>query len=254
MRTTNDPDATVGDLERLINIDQSFAARVLKIANSSLYGSRTIGTISHATRLLGSRELRNIASSMAVAPQFRTPPQSLLDGPQLWKHALACGLWTQRIAKYLNFIQTENLYTVGLLHDIGLIVLAKVAGLSFDQVLRLNKDHNENLIESEERILQTNHTRVGAMVCAKWMLPPQIVQIILSHHHIRVPSGPAVRILALAEHLASRFNLSEFLWCKPQDHVQRSLLEDLDISEVDVEKLATLGPEIAACVEQLSQE
>lgn len=254
LRVANDPDATIGEMEAVVSRDQSLAARVLQVSNSVLYGSRKIGTLSHAMRLLGMAEVQNIAASMAVSPQFRSVAGGLLDGMRLWRHALGCGLWTQIVAKRLSFFQLEHLYTAGLLHDIGLLVLAKVDSARQTRALKALRDGTAtSLTQAEEHEFDTNHARVGAMVCAKWMLPPQLTQLIGSHHALESSMGPAAHVLALAEYLAQASELGEFEWMQAPIAPPEDLLEATHMSEADLATLLGHADTVRVAVDELDR-
>ena len=52
------------DLARIVSVDPSLSARILKIANSSLYGlAAPVSSLAQATSLLGTDALKNISLS-----------------------------------------------------------------------------------------------------------------------------------------------------------------------------------------------
>ena len=80
LKTANDPNVTVGRLEEVIGRDQSLALRVLKIANSPLYGrSGDVKSIRRAVFLLGRDQIKHVAAALAIAPVFDTNVEGLVE-------------------------------------------------------------------------------------------------------------------------------------------------------------------------------
>ncbi len=234
LRLAGDIDTTVGELEEVVTRDQSLAARVLQVANSAFYGSRNIATITRAVQLLGIVEIQKIAASMVLAPQFETSDSDLLDGATLWRHSLACALWTEVVARTLKFSGIANLFTAGLMHDIGILVLARAAQPQLGQALQCVRDGTMTLAGAEKKFLDTHHARTGATVCAKWMLPPILTKLIAIHHSRKAFEDPHARVLVLAEHLAASAGMGEFPWSPPSS-APAALLKAMNLSQDDIE-------------------
>lgn len=73
-----DPECTVGTLERLVSQDLSLVYRLLRVINSSYYNlPRRVSTVHQAIRMLGMDNLRRLCAIVAVAA-FDDRPQELL--------------------------------------------------------------------------------------------------------------------------------------------------------------------------------
>ncbi len=213
LRVASDPDGSMADLHAAVQRDVSLAARVLKVANSPLYGfRREMETIRQALVMLGPRRVRSIASAMSVGPMFRPKNPGLVDGVTLWRHALATAVWSQEVAAFIKYHRTDQLFTSGLMHDLGIIVLNHCAPERYTKVLVRTRDEGLPLSELETEQLGTNHAWVGATLSAKWMLPPQLTQLISHHEDTAVPAEPEAQILMVADWLAARSGNPEFPW------------------------------------------
>ena len=252
LRVANSPDATVNRVESIVSRDVALAARVLKVANSVIYGSRSISSIYHAVRLLGLNELKAISASLAVAPTFRAAAGSLVDGVTLWQHSLCTALWTQQIATKLGFARRDELFTAGLLHDVGLVVLAKMAGRQLDAALQLVLDGTLELTAAEQQVMGMDHAGVGALVCTKWKLPPALVTLV-EHHHATAKGSvsPGAAILRLAEHFAGQMGLAEFPWTELPGAWNEELLADAGMSQQVADELLGNSEKIRAVVDEL---
>lgn len=251
LRIANDPDATLGELEGLVSRDPSLAARVLQVANSALYGARNIGSLRNCMALLGLRQIQNIAAAMALSPQFHTQNHPLIEGIQLWKHALAVASWGQRIAQCTHYPYPDHLFSAGLLHDIGIIVLFKIAPESMGKCLTTSKEQQRPLHEIEQEYMQTSHARIGALLCTKWMLPPILTQLTLHHHADVRDMGVQHQILNLAEYIAMSQGHSEFSWLPPRE-LPIEVLNAMKIKDDDLENIFSHANQINDFIETIS--
>jgi putative nucleotidyltransferase with HDIG domain len=252
LRVCNEEDATISKVEGLVARDISLAARVLKIANSVIYGSRTVASIHHAVRMLGLRELKGIAMSLAVAPAFRNVVGSLIDGATLWQHSLATALWSQHITALLCFPRRDEVFTAALMHDVGLLVLAKTAPKKLEQSLAQVLERRGDQLAAEREIIGLDHAAVGALVCTKWRLPANLVQIVADHHTL--PPGanrPALAILSLAEHFAARMGLGEFPWLDLPTEWDADLLDAVGLGVEDADGLLGQTDIVRSTVDEL---
>ncbi len=254
LQVANNPSASAGDLQVVIGKDPPLASKVLKIANSAMFGfSRRIESIQQAVVAIGFRRIRSVASAMAVAPVFRTDETGLLNGPMLWAHSTAAGMWTQEIARASRYQETDLVFTAGLLHDIGILILNQFAHESYQATLTMLKSENIPLHEAEQKMLGTTHERVGAALCAKWMLPAGLTQIISYHHSETAPVDPAAQILAMADYLAVTNGLPEIAGL-PEPPEPTRLAEALGLSTADMEKLRERGEEVQQNVALFTQD
>jgi HD-like signal output (HDOD) protein len=217
LRIANDTNASAADLERAISRDISLAGRVLKVANSAFVGfRRPIESVQEAVVLLGTRRVRAVASLQALAPMFSTQESSLICGRQLWAHGLGVALWTQQIGKRVGYPQLTHVYTAGLMHDMGIILMRGCVGEEYEDIVRESKEQGVRLDEMETERLGINHCRIGAMVCAKWMLSPRLTWLISRHHNEGLPDDAEGQILQLSDWCAQAMGLGEFPWSPPE--------------------------------------
>ena len=198
LRIANDPSVSLVEIERCIGRDPAMAARVLTVANSSYYGcSRKIDSMRGAIALLGTRQIQNIAAALAIAPAFDSE-----HGPQLWMHAVAAALWSQRIVRALGLPSIEFLFTTALMHDIGLVMLLSRATELELECIEVARGGLASLADVERARLGCDHAELGARVCRAWNLPERVESLIAEHHGPTHALDAPAAILELADHLA----------------------------------------------------
>lgn len=182
-----DPDSTTADIARAVSQDPSFTVRMLRVANSPFYGfSSTIDTVDKAVAIIGTSQIRNLALSMSVASTFAGLPNTLVSMDNFWRHSLYCALIARILAKQARRCDPEAVFTAGLLHDIGeLIIFNRMPSLAKDSLLLVLDQLDElPVYQAERQIIGFDHAEVGGVLASHWNLPPLLQECIACHHAI----------------------------------------------------------------------
>ena len=182
----NDEHANAADIGRVISQDPGLATRLLKIANSPMYGNmRQIDSIQRAVTILGTKQIRDIIISTTAAKVFDGIPNDVISVADFWHHSLYCALLARALAIHSKKANAETLFTAGLLHDIGhLIMLNRIPQEELAAImLTVQGEASKELIEAEREMVGFDHTEVGAHLAQQWHLPEVIVACIAYHHH-----------------------------------------------------------------------
>jgi putative nucleotidyltransferase with HDIG domain len=117
--------------------------------------------------------------------------QALLSPPQegyglrpgaLWTHSVAVALAAQAVAKRLRLLEKGVLFTAGLLHDVGKVLLNEYVATEYEQIAARVSQHQLSFIEAEQQILGFTHPEIGGRVAERWGLPEPIQRCIRHHH------------------------------------------------------------------------
>ncbi len=182
-----DPHSTTADIAEAVNQDPAFTLRLLRIANSPFYGfSSRIETVSRAVTLIGINQVRNLALSTSIASTFAGLPNELVSMQNFWRHSLYCALIARSLARCTE-IDAEALFTAGLLHDVGELVIFNRHPEQARQALLLVLDSGDRLpvYQAEQQILGCDHAEVGGELARQWRLPAMLAECIAYHHDIQ---------------------------------------------------------------------
>ncbi len=206
-----DENTTAEALNKTISVDQALAARVLKIANSSFYGCRrAINTISQAIVVIGFQTLSNVvfaASTKDVYKRFGLAEKMLHD------HSVGSAMAAHHLEKVSGLKKGEEVFTAGLLHDIGRVVMNNTDPDRYSQVMATVYNEGRDAVEVEREIFGFTHAEVGGLVLRKWNFSPELEHVVTYHHDIAKldPSDPYVRrlgaIVNVAAHLCDKVGI-----------------------------------------------
>ena len=209
-QTMERPDFSFKDLAKIINYDPSLVVRILKIVNSPLYGfEEKVVDVEHALNVMGIEQLSQLILATSVMKDFKDFPKRLVDMKSFWRHSIACAVTGRHLAKHHGVPNPESFYLLGMLHDIGSLVLySKLPEMSKEILVRCKGD-KENLFDVELELLGMSHARVGAYVLREWGLPRSVYEPVAFHHE-PLKSGEFSRetaILHLADCIADELEL-----------------------------------------------
>lgn len=99
-----------------------------------------------------------------------------------WRHSLATALACQVLAERNRHIDNDQAFIVGLLHDVGALVLLHRNRAQFDKMWRMSQKKQEASLDWEREFFPCDHAWVGASVLYRWHMDTKMVSAVLSHH------------------------------------------------------------------------
>jgi len=190
------PDTDISDIADLISTDASLTARLLKVANSSFYSfPAEIDTISKAINLIGTDQLMNLVLATSVAGSFSGVPQEVIDMDSFWRHNVDTALVARSLAAAGKLPDIERLFVVGLLHNVGkLIVLTELPELG-QKALECDQGHQP--WQAQQNVLGFTFADVGAELLTNWNLPEALIESVRFQHMPRLAGEHAASAAVL---------------------------------------------------------
>ena len=186
-RLIDDPRSSSADIARAVSQDPSFTLRLLRVANSALYQfPSAVESVTKAVSIIGTSQIRNLALSMSVASSFEGLPNELVSMQNFWRHSLLCALTARNLAKLMGGCDPDALFTAGLLHDIGELIIFNRLPEQAKQALLLVLDSAEEIQvhQAEQQVMGFDHSEVGGALAKEWNLPGLLEECIAHHHDL----------------------------------------------------------------------
>lgn len=177
-KMADDHRSSAGDIAQVIGMDQVLCSKILRMVNSPIYGfPGRISTIKHALVLLGFNVVKGLVLGSTVFSQ-------MVNGrsQQLWEHSLGCAVLSRRIARELGLPDVEEVMVAGLLHDLGKVALAHVAGPDYDLALDVAGTNSGYIGQAEIDVFGVDHARIGGWLSEHWCFPPRLAEPLQFHH------------------------------------------------------------------------
>lgn len=212
IKISSDPSSDVQDLVSIVETDPGYAAKLMQVANSAVYGmSGRVRSIQQAVVVLGFRKLHDITVTLAATEVFSQGDECRKQREQLWNHSLACAVTAQQIAKRLK-LPPDEAFLGGILHDVGKLVMLDLAAEEYSLATR---DFDRltsypELTDLENAAFGQNHQELGMLCADEWGLPFAISSIIGYHHNPEEsPDDPELaELMRLTNQLVDCWNLT----------------------------------------------
>ena len=186
-RLIDDPRSSSLDIAKAVSQDPSFTLRLLRVANSALYRfPSAVDTVAKAVSIIGTAQIRNLALSMSVASSFEGLPNDLVSMENFWRHSLLCALSARHLARLIGRCDPDAMFTAGLLHDIGELIIFNRMPEQAKQALMTVLDSGEEIPvhEAERQVMGFDHSDVGGELAREWQLPSLLEECIAHHHDV----------------------------------------------------------------------
>ncbi len=239
--------ASIDEIGQLINTDAALSARILKLANSSMYGFRSeINTLQRALSLIGLQEVKNLILMDAVAANFnKNQAFKVLKMEDFWTRSVYIALLCKRIALRIKHPHKDRLFISGIMSRIGQLVTCTTRREEVLKVINETLSYplmDEFQIELEH--LGFNYNQISAALLQHWHLPADITfPIQYLHNPLNVPDNlsPENIIDIYILHLATVYT---HLLQHEDNHSQADILAaDTQVMTSDVNKYIEHVPE-----------
>ncbi len=177
------PYSSIEDIGAIIRKDHSLTTRLLRLANSALYGlPRRIETLEEGLRVIGLREMCDIALATTVITAFTDIPSELTDPVQFWRHSVACAVGCAVLAETRQDTVPERIFVGGLLHDVGRMAMYLQAPVQSAKILQRCRESGALDTVVEQEILGFDHATLGGAMLEMWSMPPALIEMVRCHH------------------------------------------------------------------------
>lgn len=185
LRLVQDPQSSMNDIMKCIEVDPGLTTRVLRMANSAYFaGPRKIGSLREAGVLFGTNRIQQMVVATTVAPLaagairgYDLEPGRLLDS------LIAVAIGAEEIPHVIKLPAAPAAFTAGLLHGVGKIVLGTFVEIDAAPILQFAYEDRIPFDEAERRVLGIDHAEAGALLLERWQFPEELVQAVRWQHH-----------------------------------------------------------------------
>lgn len=204
MAKINNPNITVTEIEKFVDMDPALVSYILKITNSIIFGLREeVCSIRRAMVLIGMSNLKSLLTSYSIRLLCKTI-EHFNAQKYIWDHSLAVAVLSRLISLKVFKKEHPHAYVLGLLHDIGKIVLYMKDGELFMEALEKGIARNLDFVYAEKELFGFSHIEAGYIMTTKLRFSKEIKDVVLFHHDPEFGSAEdrLVWIISLSNELA----------------------------------------------------
>jgi len=183
----SDVDTNFDEVVEIIAFDPALTSKLLQICNSAYFGQQSeINSVADAVNRVGYQSVYLLVAMINGSSCFPFPSPPGVDAANLWKHSITVAFNAKFVAESAG-IDGNLLFTAGLLHDLGKVILCQDKQPGVAELYR--SWSNETTLAQEEKIFGCDHAEVGAALLERWRLPAQIVVGVRHHHEPKAAQG-----------------------------------------------------------------
>lgn len=252
LKLVDSPEASPRALEQVIIRDPAVTAKILRVANSSFYGLSGVETIGRAVATLGMNTIRSLVVGIAYQQLMAGKEQaSHYNKTEFWKHSLAVGVASKIIGMIKMPSKAEELYGIGMMHDIGIMVMDRFLPNELNLIIQTAQVKKCAISEIEAELLGFDHTDVGALLAEKWGFSGAMLAGIKYHHSMieDTEHTETTAIIALADGLAHQAGFTNNAPGVPRE-LDRFAVKTLELPE---QQLAIIAEVVAKEVEKAQE-
>ncbi|MBW3543576.1 MAG: HDOD domain-containing protein [Planctomycetes bacterium] len=264
------PDASLGELARIVESDSSLMLDVLRYVNSSYVGLRhRVASVLQAIGLLGLKRATSLVVASGLEAAARARQMKLVNQQVFWRSCLEKAIFAREVARLWG-ADADAAFAGGLLQDFLLPVLsdqlagqyviyleaarrgagagsqtpassggaslALRAGVADTNPTRQRGDKGCRLVDFEAARFGWNHAVAAGWLVHSWKLPDELVCCLVFHHQwSRVIADPTLGRTSAAAVAISAL-LPDPLLQEPQGVANLKALSERR-SEIDLERL-----------------
>ncbi len=194
--------ASLNEVGEVIQLDPVLTAKLLKLANSSIYNlSSPVDTISRALLVLGKEQIYSLLLSIGISTACSKVDTAAIDIQRFWEQSINAALIARYLAGRCQLKQPDRLYVAGLLHNIGELVVLHVNARQAHQCQWYNQ--TETPWQRQQNVLGFTYASCGAELLHLWQIPDTIAAPLALQHDTQFnQKQPEQLILYLAVRLA----------------------------------------------------
>ena len=204
--TIHNVNSSATQVAAIIEDDPAIMTRVLKVVNSAFYaGVERIDSIQQAVTRIGFTSIYNIALSTSIFSVFPKKGGGF-SRKKFWKHCIGtgigCNVVYKKLQQYLaSRYPKDLLHLVGLIHDIGKIVLDEYFNDEFRPIVAESQKTKKALYILEAQKLGADHAEIGAWLARKWNLSKEVIEVTRHHHDLMGADNELSLLCSVADHI-----------------------------------------------------
>ena len=199
-RLVNDPHISAAQVNAIMVKDPAMAAKMLRMVNSVYYGlPEPVNDLEKAILVLGFKTVRSIALSVSVLNAFQQQSANF-NMKSFWAHSAVSACICRLIAGKTRICDPELAFIIGLLKDLGKLILVENAGEEVRAIVAVAREFRLSFPAATRKVMETDDGELCAWLMQTWNLDVDLVQTARAQYDLDSVDGhPAARLVAMCQ-------------------------------------------------------
>ena len=239
--------ANLQQIGTVLKQDASVTSKLISISNSAFYrGVAENKTLEQAVGRLGLKTTKQYVDAVSNRSLYYTKNKNLKGIIEnLWEHSLACAYASQIICQVQKLNPAQDPFTLGLLHDIGRLVLLQAVG----ELQMKNKIGGDINKEDLSGTISSNHGKFGAALLKRWKFSEEYIHI--SNYHDDIGEAGTINNELLVVHFANLLVKSMGYHSFDPVEIDLESAPSLKLLKLDEEKIEIIKNRTATRMEEM---
>ncbi len=175
----DDPCASSDDIAKVMSVDPSLSAKVLKLANSALFRFQSeVGTVKKALQVIGGEAAYNISIAETANLAFKSFSSEQLNFEEFWQRAVLTGVVAKSIAQQRQVRGSDRYFVIGILHSLSELICATQLPQQYSDY----KDDSESCLpfSVQQEVFGFTFAECSGDILQTWKLPETVYQPLAS--------------------------------------------------------------------------
>lgn len=191
----NRADYDAADLAEHLRMDSTLAAKVMAVANSAFFSRQPCSNTDEAVNRLGTVQLTRIFAQVLAGAALMTPLKAYnLTADAMWRRSVFAAVGSELAARRKGD-EGSSAYMIGLLHQIGMLVVNTLWQKSVGAVPLVRVNFEQEYAADEKRLCGFDQAALGAELLKQLSFPEEVYRIVAGQY--RPASEPTAQLLYL---------------------------------------------------------
>lgn len=168
-------DANLDEISSLVHTDPALSGRLLALANAAALGGRNIASVEEAVGRMGLLRVSQVALAFSLIDQHSAGTCANFDYAGFWNRSLLMAAASRAFGSLRNLGVAGDLFTVGLLAQIGCLALATAFPAAYSDLLAQDMERDA-LLAREQDGMGTDHLQLSVAMLEHWGIPTAYAQ------------------------------------------------------------------------------
>lgn len=231
------PDFSTEALVRLVQLDPELTAQILRAVNSVQLRGNGIASLDEAVVRLGAAEVTNTALALTMGRLVGSRQTGYIPDPAaLWRHCIGCALASRHLRKVCSGVHADSdvVFTAGLLHDIGKIVINSAPPESLEVIVEVMLEEGISAADAELAVFGADHAEMGGLILERWNLPAELANAVRFHHAPDFGNSNLATLIHVGN-CCAKVHAGSRGWVEFEEALQPHALERLGLSRWKIE-------------------